>query len=127
MDERCDGEPGLDRDRMQVRCAQNPAASLALLGGAAMLLAAVPAQAAGDKALGEYLSSECTSCHQLSGRSAGSIPPIIGWPEEQFIAVLEAYGRRERENQVMQTIAARLSRDDMAALAAYFGAQTPKP
>jgi cytochrome c553 len=112
---------------MQVPCAQNPAASLALLGSAAMLLATATAQAAGDKALGEYLSSECTSCHQISGRSAGSIPPIIGWPEEQFIAVLEAYGRKERENQVMQTIAARMSRDDMAALAAYFGAQTPKP
>lgn len=105
---------------------QGPAARFAL-PGAALLLVAAPVQAAGDKALGEYLSSECTSCHQLSGRSTGGIPPIIGWPQEQFVAVLEAYGRKERENQVMQTIAARLSRDDMAALAAYFGALTPKP
>lgn len=110
-----------------MRSARSPGAGLALLGGAAVLLAAAPAQAAGDRALGEYLASECTSCHQLSGRSNGGIPPIVGWPQEQFVAVLESYGRKERENAVMQTIAARLSRDDMAALAAYFGALPPKP
>ena len=92
-----------------------------------MLLAVAPAKAAGDRALGEYLASECTSCHQLSGRSTGSIPPIVGWPEEQFVAVLDAYGRRQRDNPTMQTIAARLSRDEMTALAAYFGALVAKP
>lgn len=100
---------------------------LVLAPCATLVALAAPARAAGDRALGEYLSSECTSCHQLSGRSAGGIPPIVGWPQEQFVAVLEAYGRRERQNQVMQTIAARLSPDDMASLAAYFGSLTPKP
>jgi cytochrome c553 len=117
----------LVREWKQVRYAQNQAAGLALLGSAVLLLAAAPAQAVGDRALGEYLASECTSCHQLSGRSAGGIPPIVGWPERQFVAALESYGRKERENKVMQTIAARLSRDDMASLAAYFGSLTPKP
>ena len=41
------------------------------------------AAAAGDRALGEYLSSECVTCHQLSGRYQG-IPPIVGWPEPSF-------------------------------------------
>ncbi|RDJ25107.1 hypothetical protein DWF00_18075 [Bosea caraganae] len=101
------------------------AAGLALC--AALFAIAAPARAAADKALGEYLASECTSCHQLSGRSTGGIPAIIGWPEPQFVAVLESYGRKERDNQVMQAIVARLSHDDMAALAAYFGALKPKP
>ena len=102
-------------------------AGLALPGVAAWLLAVAPVEAAGDRALGQHLASECTSCHQLSGRSTSGIPPIVGWPEEQFVAVLDAYGSRQRDNAVMQTIAARLSRDEMAALAAYFGALAPQP
>lgn len=101
------------------------AARVALLGGTALLLA-TPGHAAGDAALGAYLAAECTACHQLSGHSAGGIPPIIGWPEQQFVAALDAYGRKQRDNPVMQTIAARLSREEMAALAAYFGSLQPK-
>lgn len=102
-------------------------AGLALPSLATLLLAVAPVEAAGDRALGAYLATECTSCHQISGRAGGGIPPIIGWPEEQFVAVLGAYAARQRDNPVMQTIAARLSRDEIAALAAYFGALTPKP
>lgn len=86
-----------------------------------------PAEADESQALGRYLAVECTGCHQLSGKSAVGIPPIIGWPEEQFAAVLASYGRKERGSQVMQTIAARLSPAEMTALAAYFGALSPKP
>lgn len=122
--ERCDGEPRLGSNSMILRHARHPAA-FAALGGFALALA--PAQAAGDRALGEYLASECTGCHQLSGRGSAGVPPIIGWPEPQFVAALDAYGRKQRANPVMQAIAARLNRDEMAALAAYFGALTPKP
>jgi len=86
-----------------------------------------PAMAAEGQALGRHLALECSSCHQLSGRSAGGIPSIVGWPEAQFVAVLDAYSRREREGQVMQAVAARLSRAEMVALAAYFGALSRKP
>lgn len=92
-----------------------------------MLLVASPVEAAGDRALGAYLAAECSACHQISGRSRGGIPPIIGWPEDQFVAVLDAYRSRQRDNPVMQAVAARLSRDEIAALAAYFGALTSKP
>lgn len=100
---------------------------LALLGGAFLLLAGRPVEAAGDRALGAYLAAECTGCHQLSGGGTGGIPPITGWPEPQFVAAFEAYGRKERDNPAMQAVAARLSRDEIAALAAYFGALPPKP
>jgi cytochrome c553 len=75
----------------------------------------------GDKAFGEYLSSECVTCHQISGKAVGAIPPIVGWPEDQFLAVMAAYKNKERENNVMQTIAAKLKDDELAALATYFG------
>jgi cytochrome c553 len=83
-------------------------------------LSANAALAAGDRALGEYLSSECVTCHQLSGRYQG-IPPIIGWPEASFVEVMNEYREKRRSNAVMQTIAGKYSNEELAALAAYFG------
>ncbi|MBX9841609.1 MAG: hypothetical protein K2Z80_07370 [Xanthobacteraceae bacterium] len=88
-------------------------------------LASAPVEAQGDRALGEYLSSECVTCHQLSGRYQG-IPPIVGWPEQSFVEIMEEYRSKKRDNQVMQTIAGKFSKDEVAALAAYFGSVKPK-
>lgn len=81
------------------------------------------AGAAGDRELGQYLSSECVTCHRASGQNAQGIPKISGWPEDQFIAVMNAYKDKQRDNPVMQTIAGRLEAGDIAALAAYFRTQ----
>lgn len=81
--------------------------------------------ASGDKELGEYLSSQCTTCHQVSGKANG-IPSIVGWDTDSFVAVMNAYKKKERDNKVMQTIAGTLSPEDIAALAAYFGSLKPK-
>jgi len=80
---------------------------------------------AGDRALGEYLSSECVTCHQLSGRYQG-IPPIVGWPEASFVEIMNEYRSKRRSNPVMETIAGKLSNEELAALAAYFGSLKSK-
>lgn len=85
----------------------------------------LPALAAGDRELGQYLSSECVTCHQLSGRFQG-IPPIVGWPETSFVDIMNEYRSKKRENPVMQTIAGKLSQEEIAALAAYFGSLRPQ-
>jgi len=90
-----------------------------------MTLAACSAKA-GDKAWGEYLAGECAACHQLSGRYDG-IPPVVGWPDSTFIEVMNEYRAGKRANAVMQTIAARLSDEEIAALAAYFGSIPSQP
>ena len=87
---------------------------------ALLFLPATNVHASGDRALGQYLSSECVTCHQLSGRFDG-IPPIIGWPDESFVQIMNEYRNKERQNPVMQTIAGKLSPEEIAALAAYFG------
>ena len=89
----------------------------------AAVLSVVPVApvVAGDVAYGEYLAAECVTCHQRSGNAHG-IPSIVGWPADQFQAVLNSYRWKERDNPIMQTIAARLSDEDIAALAAYFEA-----
>ena len=80
----------------------------------------------GDPALGQYLSSECVTCHQMSGEYQG-IPPIVGWPTQIFVEIMNEYRTRQRANPIMQTIAARLSPEEIAALAAYFGSLPYRP
>lgn len=73
----------------------------------------------GDPEYGEYLSSECLTCHQSDG-SASGIPSITHWPEEDFVVAMHAYKRKLRPHPVMQMMAGRLNDDEIAALAAYF-------
>lgn len=73
----------------------------------------------GDKDYGEYLSSECKTCHRTDGTNQG-IPPITGWPTEDFVVAMHAYKGKVRKHPVMQMMAGRLSDEEIAALAAYF-------
>ncbi|MDA9990549.1 hypothetical protein N9E48_07055 [Paracoccaceae bacterium] len=73
----------------------------------------------GDPEYGEYLSGDCTACHQIDG-SYNGIPSIVGWDEESFIWVMQEYKEKYREHPVMQMMAGRLANDEIAALAAYF-------
>lgn len=91
------------------------------LTGVVATFAFCPPAVSADRALGEYLASQCVSCHMAG--EAGGIPRIAGMPEPQFIAALNSYKSRQRESDVMQSIASRLSQDDIEALAAYFSAQ----
>lgn len=75
----------------------------------------------GDPEYGEYLSSECVSCHQVDG-SASGIPSITRWPEDDFVVAMHAYKAKLRSHPVMQMMAGRLSNEEIAALAAYFKA-----
>ena len=73
----------------------------------------------GDAEYGEYLSSECLTCHQSSGSNDG-IPGITAWPTEDFVIAMHAYKQKIRSHPVMQMMAGRLSDEEIAALAAYF-------
>lgn len=73
----------------------------------------------GDPDYGEYLSSECTTCHQTDGGDDG-IPSIVAWPVEDFVVAMHAYREKVRPHPVMQMMAGRLSNEEIAGLAAYF-------
>ncbi|AZN71038.1 hypothetical protein D5400_06890 [Georhizobium profundi] len=74
-----------------------------------------------DPAYGDYLSSQCTSCH--GANAAGGIPAIQGQPAEAIIAALFEYKTELRENAVMRSVASALSDEDVAALSAHFSQQ----
>jgi cytochrome c len=73
----------------------------------------------GDPEYGEYLSSECMTCHQVDGSGDG-IPSITQWPIEDFVVAMHAYKQKLRPHPVMQMMAGRLNDEEIAALAAYF-------
>lgn len=73
----------------------------------------------GDAEYGEYLSSECLTCHQRDGTAEG-IPSITRWPQEDFVVAMHAYKSKLRPHPVMQMMAGRLNNEEIAALAAYF-------
>ena len=78
------------------------------------------------KAYGQHLSQQCTTCHRLDGVRVGAIPAIVGWPADQFVAVLRSYKSGERRNPVMISVTEPLGEEEMNALAVHFGA-LPKP
>lgn len=96
------------------------------------LLAAGPAAAAGNPELGKAKSATCVACHGADGKGiAPTFPVIAGQHADYLILTLKQYRSGERNNAQMAPMAANLSDDDIADLAAYYsqlpGLKTPKP
>ena len=73
----------------------------------------------GDRDYGEYLSSECTTCHQTSGKDDG-IPSITNWPVDSFVIAMHSYKSGDRKHPIMEMISKRLSNEEIASLAIFF-------
>jgi cytochrome c553 len=106
---------------------------LGMLAAAFMLPELVWAQAsapAGDAAAGAQKTQMCTGCHGIIGwRTAYpevyKVPKIGGQHAPYVVKALQEYKNGERSHPSMRAIAASLSDQDMADLAAYYsGAAT---
>lgn len=84
-------------------------------------LANRPAASAGDRGYGAYLAGACVTCHRPTGEAVAGVPSIVAWPEEAFVAAMDAFRSGTRRSPVMGTLARGLSDEDIDALAAYFG------
>lgn len=94
------------------------------LVAAVIAVAALPASANEQLEYGQHLSGECTTCHRDGANN--TIPPIVGWPVDSFIAIMNAYKKGERDNKAMVSVAKSLDDEQIAALAAYFATIKPK-
>lgn len=91
--------------------------SLAALGSA---------HAAGDAAAGKAKSASCAACHGPDGNSpTPAFPRIAGQHAGYLVKQLQDYKSGDRVNATMNGMAAALSDQDMADLAAYFASQAP--
>jgi cytochrome c len=101
------------------------------VGAAVIAVAAVfachfdAAAAGADIELGRYLATECMTCHRAA-TATSTIPNIFGLNETHFTEVIKGYRAKTLPNAVMQTIAGRLSDEEIASLALYFS-RTKKP
>ena len=86
------------------------------------------AQAAGNEAAGEKIvTGVCAACHGIDGNSVITTNPKLAQQHPEYIAKqLANFKSGERKNAVMSGMAASLSPEDMANVAAYFGSQKAK-
>jgi len=92
---------------------------------AAAVMAAIPVAIAADLEAGRTKAvAVCAACHGATGISvAESIPNLAAQRSGYLAAQLRALKDGTRRNAMMNAIAAQLSSEDIANLAAYFAAQ----
>ena len=71
-------------------------------------------------AYGKHLSAECSGCHRIDGVDNG-IPSITGWVPGDFIATLDFFKNGSRPNPAMISVARSLDKEQVKALATYYG------
>lgn len=91
-----------------------------------LLLVAAPGRAAqGDADAGAVKAAQCSGCHGIPGwrnaYPAYRVPMLGGQHPAYIVAALQAYKNGSRQHPTMRAIAAGLSDQDMADLAAFFG------
>ena len=86
---------------------------------------------AGNAAAGKNKTAMCQGCHGIPGYHASfpavfQVPKLGGQHASYLVKALQAYKSGERSNATMRAIAASLSEQDMADLAAYYAADAVK-
>jgi cytochrome c553 len=85
------------------------------------------ALAAGSKEAGQAKAATCSACHGMDGNSLNpEWPNLAGQGEIYIIRQLKAFHAGQRQNVLMSPMAATLSDQDMADLAAYYSSQTAR-
>ena len=81
---------------------------------------------AGDIEAGKKKAAEvCAACHGLDGNSPNpAFPKLAGQYETYLEKTLIAYKTGERENAIMSSMAAALSKEDIENLSVYFSSQS---
>lgn len=68
----------------------------------------------------------CAGCHGPKGISAaGMFPNLAGQKEDYLVSALKAYREKTRNVAIMNNMAANLTDEDIANLAAYFSGLKP--
>lgn len=88
---------------------------------------AMPSYAEGDATAGKGKTAMCAGCHGIAGfRTAYPetyhVPKLGGQNAGYIVSALKAYKTGERSHPTMKAIAASLTDQDMADLAAYYSA-----
>ncbi len=81
---------------------------------------------AADIAAGEQKAQPCVSCHGQKGNSSNAQWPNLAAQQSTYLSnQLKAFKAEDRTNPMMLPMAANLTNEDIANLAAYFSSQKP--
>ena len=95
-----------------------------LIASIASFFLLTTAQAAGDAEAGKSKSAMCAACHGPDGNSpAPTFPKLAGQHAAYLAKQLAEYKSGERQNATMNGMAAALSEQDIADLAAFYSSQ----
>ena len=98
--------------------------NFSLIASLAGLIAVAPAMAAGDIEAGKTKSAMCMACHGTDGNSAApNFPRLAGQHADYLVKQLSNFKSGDRTDATMNGMAAALSDQDMADLAAFYAAQ----
>ena len=90
-----------------------------------IMLAALPAQAAGNAAAAESNTKVCAACHGVKGISSNSAwPNIAGQKSQYLMAQLRAFRDGDRVNPMMSPMAKPLTDQNIEDPAAYYSAMS---
>lgn len=79
--------------------------------------------ASGDASAGKTKAAACAACHGADGiGAAGNYPNLAGQHSDYIVKQLKAFKSGDRKDPLMGSMAAPLSEQDMADVAAYFSA-----
>lgn len=95
---------------------------------AVLCLLAAPLHAEGDAAAGKNKTAMCAGCHGIAGFKTAypetyHVPKLGGQNAGYIVSALKAYKAGDRQHPTMKAIAATLTDQDMADLAAYYSAK----
>lgn len=97
---------------------------LLAFGGIILAGAAASQDPQGDAASGRKLAGQCRTCHGLEGYARIPVAPHIGGESAEYIrSQLTAFREGERRNEMMSVVAAALSDQQIADLAAWYSSQ----
>ena len=103
------------------------AAACAALGASAQAPAPAAASAKGNAEAGKNKVYQCQGCHGIADWKTAfpevyRVPKLGGQKPEYLLAAMKAYRSGERDFPTMRGMVADLSEQDMADIAAYYGA-----
>ena len=97
---------------------------------ASLAVVAMPSYAAGDAAAGASKAAMCVGCHGVEGNSVIPMFPKLAGQHAMYLeSALKAYRSKDRKGGLavqMYPMAASLSDQDIADIAAYFASMSPK-
>jgi cytochrome c553 len=92
-----------------------------VLGALGVLVLVASAAQAGDPAAGRAKAQQCQTCHGIDGvGKMPDVPNIGGESADYLIRQLENFRAGERKHEQMSIIAAGLSDEDIADVAAWY-------